>query len=87
MDKYKKLFTGFKDKLGKDIHEGDILEYEYTLDPIQKKKVVVKWDKKVGAWYAGGEMLCNVLHEQNNDEWKKTQNYIIRKEQYIKIIG
>ena len=84
MKEYKKLFTGFKNKLGKNIYEGDTLEYEYTLDQIQKKKVVVEWNKEVGAWYAGGEMLCNVLHEQNNDEWKKTQNYIIREEQYIK---
>lgn len=82
-----RAYTGFKDFDGKEIYENDILEYVYTLDSTQKRRKVVSFDKEVGAWYLGGDMLSTVLVEQNNDEWKKSQNWNINQNQYTRIIG
>ena len=49
----------------------------------QKKIKVVSFDKEVGAWYLGGELLCNVLVEQNDDNWKLSQNYKVNDAQYL----
>ena len=80
-------FTNFKDKKGIDIYEGDIFIYNYTLDGTQRKTKKVEFDKEVGAWYLGGDLLSTVLVEQNNDDWKKSQNYKIKENQYLIISG
>lgn len=81
-------FTGFVDFSGKEIYEGDIVEYVYTRDATQKKKFEIHFDDKVGAWFCGhGGMLSDVLVVQNDDEWKRSQNWNIRENQYLKVIG
>ena len=80
-------FTGFKDYEDNEIYEGDVFVYQYTLDPTQKRTKVVSYDIEVGAWYLGGDLLSTVLVEQNDDEWKNSQNYKVNKNQYLKIIG
>lgn len=81
-------FTGFKDYNGVEICDGDIVEYTVVRDCTQKKIKEIHFDNEVGAWYCGiGDMLSNILFEQNNDEWKKSQNWTIRENQYVRVIG
>lgn len=81
------LFTGFFDFNKNKIYEGDIFMYNYTLDGTQTRIKKVEFNKEVGAWYLGGDLLSTVLIEQNNDDWKKSQNYKIRDNQYLRISG
>ena len=80
-------YSGFKDRNGTEIYEGDIFIYNYTLDGTHRKTKKVEFDKEVGAWYLGGDLLSTVLVEQNNDDWKKSQNYKIKENQYLIISG
>ena len=80
-------YSGFKDRNGTEIYEGDIFIYNYTLDGTQRKTKKVEFDKEVGAWYLGVDLLSTVLVEQNNDDWKKSQNYKIKENQYLIISG
>ena len=76
-------YSDFKDFNGKEIVEGDIFIFQYTLDGTQKRNKVVYFDKEVGAWYLGGDLLSTVLVEQNNDDWKTEQNYKVNEKQYL----
>lgn len=77
-------YTGFKDADENEIYENDTLEYVSVWGgPL--KQVKVEFNELVGAWYAGSEMLCNLLTEQHNEEWKKSQNFKPNENQKVRI--
>lgn len=55
-------FTGIQDQNGKDIYEGDIVEFKdysggaYIFGKKPKDRNVVKWDYQKGGWKAKGGM-------------------------------
>jgi uncharacterized phage protein (TIGR01671 family) len=82
-------YTGFKDYDSKEIYEGDILQYVYVRDSTQKIKVEVYFDIQIGAWATKTifNQLSNLIFEQNNDDWKFSQNWNINKNQYVRVVG
>lgn len=45
--------TGFLDRNGTEIWEGDIVHFNFV------EEMRVEWDREIGAWTCGGDLLCN----------------------------
>ena len=57
---------------------------QYANGGTRKIKGKVYFDKEVGAWYLGHYLLSTVLHEQENDNWKKQNNFNFKENQYLR---
>ena len=77
-------YTGFDDSDGNEIYENDTLIYQWVYQP-RIKKVKVEFNELVGGWWAGDQMLCDVLMEQHNEEWKKSKNFKSSENHKVKI--
>ena len=82
-------FTGFKDFDGKEIYEGDILEYVSFRRDENKRREIVEFDEKCGGWYVHkqADTLSDVLFEQHNEEWQLKQNYKPSIKHKVRVIG
>ena len=78
-----------KDFDGKDIYEGDILEYVSYMRDENKRKEIVEFDEKCGGWYVHkqADTLADVLFKQHNEEWQIKQNYTPSLKHKVRIIG
>lgn len=82
-------FTGFTDFDGKEIYEGDILEYVGTRSEGKRYRDIIEFDVLCGSWYGKrtANLLSDILFYQHNDSWKKSQNYSINENQRVRVIG
>ena len=82
-------FTGFKDFDGKEIYEGDIIEYVSFRRDENKRREIVEFDEKCGGWYVHkqADTLSDVLFEQHNEEWQLKQNYKPSIKHKVRVIG
>ena len=82
-------FTGFKDFDGKEIYEGDILEYVSFRRDENKRREIVEFDEKCGGWYVHkqADTLSDVLFKQHNEEWQLKQNYKPSIKHKVRVIG
>lgn len=82
-------FTGFVDFSGKEIYEGDILEYVGIFREGQRIRNLVEFNTECGGWYGKrtAQTIADILTEQHNDEWKRSLNYAIHENQRVFVIG
>jgi hypothetical protein len=54
------LFAGLKDNAGKEIYEGDIIEFDIDEWGDTNNKFVVEWDDTNAAWSFGGGIVSDM---------------------------
>ena len=64
---HKRADTGLKDKFGKPIREGDILEEHYN-EWYGNVRIGVCWAPEKGAWVSRGDFESGAAHESLNGE-------------------
>lgn len=82
-------YTGFNDFDGKEIYEGDILEYVHFRRDENKRREIVVFSQICGGWYVRkqADSLTTILFEQHNEEWQLKQNYKPSPKHKVRVIG